>query len=89
MCGGSARSVAWNACASVSCRTELQRLPDGAQRSRDILLAIQGQRKVELIIGIVGIGGHRLLEKGGGVQTPAARRDTLVVDHFRAAATAG
>ena len=63
--------------------TEFQRLPNGAQRSCDILLAIQGQRKVELIIGIVGIGGHRLQEKGGGVQAPAARRDSLVVDYFR------
>ena len=56
---------------------------DRPQGSGYVLLAAQGYGEVELIVRIVGIGGHRLLEKGGGIQTPAAGRHALVVDHFR------
>ena len=64
-------------------RAKPYRLRNRPQCAWNVFLVAQGQRQVELIIRIIGIGCHRLLEVGRGIQSPAAGGHTLVVDHFR------
>ena len=48
----------------------------------DIAVGEQGDGEVEVVVGVVGIGGGDLLEEGDGVLALTAGGDTLIVDYL-------
>ena len=68
---------------------ELERGLDLARGAGDVAAAEQGDGEVEVVVGVVGVGGDDLLEERDGVLALAAVGDALVVDDFGQRQAAG
>ena len=62
---------------------------DFAGGAGDVVAAEQGDGEVEVVVGVVGVGGDDLLEERDGVLALAAEGDALVVDDFGQGQAAG
>ena len=45
-------------------------------------MALQAHRQVEVVVGSIRVGGHRLAEERNAVMALAANRNALVVQNF-------